>query len=87
MQQNETLANNAYLISAFISLSLTFILDRVLKNRTSKAEAKNLKVSPSEKKGSSEKKKSIKNKELTPHSETVSTKNGKNQNSKKKKKK
>jgi len=33
LQQSESIANNAYLISAFIALSLMFIADRILKNR------------------------------------------------------
>lgn len=42
-QQTEYLANNAYLLSAFISISLTFLLDRYVKKRpASKDKRSNL---------------------------------------------
>lgn len=37
-QPNEALSSRAYLISAFVAISLTFLLDRYLKNRKAKAE-------------------------------------------------
>lgn len=41
-QQAVSLANNAYLLSAFISISLTFLLDRYMKKRpTSKDKQSN----------------------------------------------
>lgn len=37
-QPNEALSSRAYLISAFVAISLTFLLDRYLKNRKAKTE-------------------------------------------------
>ncbi|HVJ49955.1 hypothetical protein [Desulfitobacterium sp.] len=39
-QQNESIARYAYLISAFFSISLTFLLDRFMKKRNSPTQAK-----------------------------------------------